>query len=424
MSAPDTEILVHITAHSTAADDKHYRSQAAAFHAFESTTSRPIFAAIVPRSGDVAHTRPPPGTAPNASGQSQSPQLSFEGVLHNLGSPDLPPAYPQYSQPQSQASVLSWRTPPSVVADSDPDGRAAVTQYTSPTRLFEHLVRSPNTPSPRSRTTGTQSQQLSVPLAPSEVIPDRPAHQDAAVQASSRSETRDRTPDGDLWRISAGDVDLGLGPFTSSEPEGTRRSVDRAGSEPLVALGHLSRRDVAASPALARSSSDTIFLNEQLSASAQEKATEAARALKLTEVHAPSPAVSCDDLAPEQLLTPNLRALINKMASRFKPHSVIRKLDPWERGYWLVECAEWTPVEWKARWYGLTNYIRDSKAGWGISCSRDRDFKWLRLYCWGYVVKHTYLALYVVTQRQLPKARARWVDSQGKTCIVMEVQER
>lgn len=47
------------------------------------------------------------------------------------------------------------------------------------------------------------------------------------------------------------------------------------------------------------------------------------------------------------------------------------------------------------------------------------DGEW-RIYCWGDVVGHIYLLLYLVSERRVKGTGARWVDGGGELVIVME----
>jgi hypothetical protein len=173
-----------------------------------------------------------------------------------------------------------------------------------------------------------------------------------------------------------------------------------------------------------RSSSDSIALQADITSSSRQREQQAADALQLLAVHAPGPPVSCAYLTPADLLTPNLIQLNKTCEKNFKPQSTLRELEPLERGYWIADCSGWQSDLWELTWLGLHNYIQARKAGWGVWCSRDPDFKWLRLYSWGCLAKHTYLVLYVTTMRRISNTKTHWVDGQGKTCIVMEVKEK
>ena len=107
------------------------------------------------------------------------------------------------------------------------------------------------------------------------------------------------------------------------------------------------------------------------------------------------------------------------LAKRFQPASQVRALLPMERGYWLVDCAGWEDDLKRSAWAFLDDYVRKGAAGWGTTCRRDRDFSWIRVYCWGGVVGHLYLVLYLMSKRKVLYTGTRWVAADGRAVVVM-----
>jgi hypothetical protein len=107
------------------------------------------------------------------------------------------------------------------------------------------------------------------------------------------------------------------------------------------------------------------------------------------------------------------------LEKRFKPESQARDLRPFERGYWLVDCASWDLDLKRSAWRFLTDYLGKGAAGWGTSCRRDRDFSWIRLYCWGCVVGHMYLVVYLMSRRKVLYTGTSWVGADGRKVVVM-----
>ncbi|KAK0672882.1 hypothetical protein QBC41DRAFT_312984 [Cercophora samala] len=139
------------------------------------------------------------------------------------------------------------------------------------------------------------------------------------------------------------------------------------------------------------------------------------------QVYSPSPPAAQTDLRPEDVISPVLAKLATELdlSVRFRPQSQTRELRPFERGYWLVETASW-PADLKlSAWVFLSDYIEKGIAGWGTSCSRDRDFSWLKLRCWGCVVGHMHLLLYVASRRQVKDTGMKWYGGDGKAVVVM-----
>ncbi|KAK4176300.1 hypothetical protein QBC36DRAFT_329608 [Triangularia setosa] len=141
---------------------------------------------------------------------------------------------------------------------------------------------------------------------------------------------------------------------------------------------------------------------------------------KLT-IYAPSPPTAQTELGPEDVISPVLAKLATELdlPTRFNPQSQTRGLRPFERGYWLVDTISWPPDLKKSAWIFLTDYIEKGIAGWGTSCSRDRDYSWIKLWCWGCVVGHMHLLLYVASRRQVKNTGMKWFGGDGGAVVVM-----
>lgn len=183
----------------------------------------------------------------------------------------------------------------------------------------------------------------------------------------------------------------------------------RAGSEPPPAkrpkVSHLQHGD------LVRSSSDTGPVISSSSPAAEELSYS-------LEIRPPSPPVGVTDVDPSDLVSGKLAKLARDLSSRYRPDSN-REIDPFERGYWLLDCTGWSLEVRFGAWVFLNNYLRSGLAGWGTWCRRDNGHDWIRLYCWGHVAKHTYLLLYLASGRQLKHTGARWYGADGQ--LVLDV---
>jgi hypothetical protein len=108
-----------------------------------------------------------------------------------------------------------------------------------------------------------------------------------------------------------------------------------------------------------------------------------------------------------------------RMEKRYQPQEQTRDLRPFERGYWLINCTTW-PDELKiSAWEFLTDYVGNGVAGWGVWCRRDKEFTWVRLYCWGSVVAYMYLVLYLASQRRIMFTGSTWTAGNGEVIITM-----
>lgn len=155
---------------------------------------------------------------------------------------------------------------------------------------------------------------------------------------------------------------------------------------------------------------------------------EALQVLKTlsTSIHAPEPEVSVKCFTTH--ITPALASLESNpdLAGRYVPATATRDLRPLERGHWLFDASS-LPAERQVKlWQFLEQVITNGGPGWGIWCDRDDSTDGLgvvRVYCWGEVVKHTYLLLYVGSGSQIRKLGARWIDAEGVRVVQMKQVE-
>lgn len=182
-------------------------------------------------------------------------------------------------------------------------------------------------------------------------------------------------------------------------------SPSRAGSLPPTKLPRLSP------PPLPRSTSDT-------GPRPPPKTTPTTTRLELLS---PPPPTSLATLLPSDLITPSLAHLASQVdiTRRFTPQSQTRELRPFERGYWLVDCSSWDEELRRSAWEFLGRHLEGGLVGWGVSCRRDEGFTWMRVYCWGGVVGHLYLVLWLASQRRVKATGTVWVAGDGERVVVM-----
>lgn len=138
-------------------------------------------------------------------------------------------------------------------------------------------------------------------------------------------------------------------------------------------------------------------------------------------------------------ITPALHQLATtlSLSTRFKPSMLARALRPAERGYWLVDTRGWDLTLQREFWEHLDEVVGDGRAGWGVTCFRDgggggdgEDLEaaaasaqsrlgLVRVYCWGEVVGHVYLLLFVASKSKVKRTSARWVDAGGAVVVTM-----
>ncbi|KAK0383343.1 hypothetical protein NLU13_9256 [Sarocladium strictum] len=136
------------------------------------------------------------------------------------------------------------------------------------------------------------------------------------------------------------------------------------------------------------------------------------------EIMPPSPPASCHMVSPEDLIPAQLSKLASDLSSCYRPSPTLRDLDPFERGYWFLDCGSWPEAARDSTWSFLQRYVRSGLAGWGLWCRRQElPHRFIRVYCWGHVVKHAYLLLYLASERRLKTTAAVWFDAEGKEVV-------
>lgn len=477
--SPEVEILIHITAPSRAADDEKCRSLAFAYLDFEPAASLPTSSA--PLIGSVGSVGSGAGRSdhghyilqqqqtsqgrsqhdPRLSGQValfESPMASFQSVLDNANSPRivtrnrarLMQASPEFMR--SQATQSTWQSPPSMVEDSIPQNHVTSTAFTSPTRVLEHYLQAFDSSSQaHTRSSGANSEQIiagtpvrpqdsqgdkenhrqnpeSTPVIPRTPFPATPVQQGGHLdQQITKNELGARNDLPDTRSVISQSSEGAIEETTLDSSFGIP-PVGRADSEPLPSR---KAQEVAADSTprqLARTSSDTGPRTSVRKTTVVTVDFLASHGLKYEslELYAPDPPVSTSLVEPQGLVTPNLGRLAKSLETEkpFLPKEQTRELRPTERGYWLLDCATWSAELKRDCWAFLANYIGTGAAGWGVSCRRDADFRWVRTYCWGTVVPHIYQLLYLATQREVLFTGAAWVGGDGETVVVMGARER
>ncbi|KAI1501865.1 hypothetical protein F5X99DRAFT_428119 [Biscogniauxia marginata] len=138
------------------------------------------------------------------------------------------------------------------------------------------------------------------------------------------------------------------------------------------------------------------------------------------EVQAPEPPVGDLLITPEELVSPPLAKLAEDLSipKRFRTETISREIRPFERGFWLLDCSGWDDRLRREGWAFLTNYVGNGAAGWGVRSLRDGGFQWIRVYCWGHIVPHIYLLLYLVSQRDILFTGSSWFDGAGEQVVI------
>ncbi|KAI1096237.1 hypothetical protein F5B19DRAFT_438446 [Rostrohypoxylon terebratum] len=475
---PEVEILVHIGAPSRAVDDTRYRSLATSYLEFHPARRVELLSQASPRLGgnnggyevegqgilqdpsrDVATGQP----SSELFGTLKSPQASFQSVIDNAASPRIPRAFNPEDESASAVEESTmpltqspgWESPSSIVQDSFMGNHIDIPNFTSPTRVLEHYLQRFDSPS-----TGPTASQISVssisrgsasrnsahprtvdklsaptvPYTPS-VVPCTPPgdHHPQLRALPKRAYVKEiyKRPIQQSQQQSSQSQDEvtsdSIIEETIMESSSDPRSVARADSEPAPTKRH-KPNSILGLRALPRAASD---IGPRPSAR-QKSSTLTVNFLsdhrytyESLELRAPDPSISVAHIEPENFITPGLERLAKDLSipKRYKPKEMKRDLLPLERGYWLVDCSTWDSQLKRDAWAYLANYVGTGVAGWGIWCRRDKDFRSLRIYCWGLVAAHVYLLLYLASQRKILYTGGSWVDCEGIPVVVMDTRD-
>lgn len=454
---PDVEILVHVDAPSRVADDATYRQLAQAYLAFD-----PGSRGCVSRIGTDEQAASP--TSHSSSGDQRVPgprqeftrleqaivvdsqELSFQSALDNRESPRLPPSRAieaddeqviPSSLPEHAGSPRSWRPLPSQISDSYPMPNASI--YVSPTRLLQRFMgRQRPSPISSQQSSSLGEGETRITASPSEIhipssIPE-PAQEDDPVvgdgctnarkivpvtplapTANKRQASVDIREDDANWdttHITVSDVSAN----SLEQPSSMRYSEPPRPSKKTRVEGGQSAHAESNAGDLVRSSDATLPTHPSPSFPGQDT-------LGALEIRPPSPPVGVATIQPDDLVPEKLARLAAQLSSRYRPVAT-RDVQPFERGYWLVDCTTWTPEKLADTWTFLASYVGGGLAGWGVWCRRDDNHAWIRLYCWGHLVKHTYLLLYLASGRHLKLTGGEWRGGDGEVAVTVPPHEK
>ncbi|KAK5987318.1 hypothetical protein PT974_11443 [Cladobotryum mycophilum] len=432
----DVEILVHATAPSRTVDDAAYRQLAQAYLSFQSQTQTSISTTQLRQQISFSGSQELEPASFSQSFIPESLDLSFEGVIDNRSSPPLRKATSFSPQNLEPSSSQSWCAPPSHVSDSYPMPDAKFLHVT-PNRVLERYLSgfpsSTNIPESSSPSRRPRNRAPSVELHEEEV------HIPSSIPVPDSEDDDD--PDVTICHLGAGKII----PVTPMPPGGfarKRRESNQEYDQTVIDVTHIpssaisrvsvsfSQRAESAPPEskrprtsidetsslnLLRSSSDAGPERKRPTSSPLATADDFGHTL---EIRPPSPPPGIEEIEPSGLVSEKLAKLARDLSSRYRPKTK-RPVDPFERGYWLLDCTTWSQDTRLEAWIFLVNYLRSGLAGWGVWCRRDTSHDWIRLYCWGHVAKHTYLLLYLASGRHMKATGAEWFGADGE--LVLEV---
>ncbi|KAJ5193441.1 hypothetical protein N7449_009583 [Penicillium cf. viridicatum] len=450
IQAPDSQILVHITAGSTAQDDARYRAQVAAILDFQCASRHPLMEennSSPPTSVDNTHSL----SAGTAMQSSVSPTTQHEAspILREAPRPAYttlssdPRLLPEKDSPAPRKHIISNHPDSlesliSVIPDSQPGiGQELVRAEQS------HAELSPPSqlaPPPKRRRTAPASPDPAQPL----LIADSPATDQPAASH-------------------------GVIPIENQQPIPT-------GFPEIPIEISSSDQGKAPDPSITHTTTPSHHIPANTPTPTQTPNHINLSTLPL-EIHPPRPPISTAPFTTH--ITPTLSMLTERLnpARTYKPSTQTRPLDPLERGYWLVHLAvenprtrerdsadpadpnptpksgttnatqnptskpkpkpkpkeimrTWPYPLFHAFWSFLSDFVgRDGRAGWGVWCileaatapstlSSDTHVS-LKVYAWGEVAMHVYLLLFLASERQIRGMGVQWRDAGEEVVIQM-----
>ena len=136
----------------------------------------------------------------------------------------------------------------------------------------------------------------------------------------------------------------------------------------------------------------------------------------------PETSVMSPGSLPSQV-TNHLAAIKTKNPNRFRPSRIRRDLETDERGYWRVECMHWPPKIQQDFWSSLCEHVCSGRIGWGTTLHREsgsgHTLGLVRLYCWGEVVEHMWLLVWLCSRGKVSSLGSRWIDANGIAVVEM-----
>lgn len=483
------EILVHTTALSRGPDDARYRALAQAYLDFEPLERSKLGDESIESSAREANSRPQEELLRSTQGErlseasyrpeeepqsvsllsisSQyaymnridslgglySPILSFNSVMDNADSPGFRnyinhgQELPTSSQEQNlvRDSQDSWKPPPSIVSDSQPEPDGPVAALSSPSRVWEVFLKqienSEGLVSAYGNEDNKAQQELSpeLPYSHSEFL----LSTSSIIASESSSASREPSSPSPIRKPNqhTGKSIQNRGNLPSTQNPATtlkRKRIELSEMEVQVSSSAPLRLSIKSS--ITTSSLEQTQKRRRVDFDRIEmtgsriipssKTTEVATSsptydtsiwAEKCEIRPPPPRTSSKALTVENLITPSLKNLTNKMplAILYKPHEQKRELRPMERGYWLINWQTWDTKLQDRCWECLGNFVGKGYGGWGVWCIRNVQHESFRVYCWGVVVEHIYLLLYMASESKIKRSAAHWIGGDGEAVIKM-----
>ncbi|KAI2477038.1 hypothetical protein Ptr902_11580 [Pyrenophora tritici-repentis] len=143
-----------------------------------------------------------------------------------------------------------------------------------------------------------------------------------------------------------------------------------------------------------------------------------------TDAYAPEPKISiaCPGSLPSQI-TGALEALKNQNPNRFRPVKQRGTPKADDRGYWSIDCAHWPQDYQQEFWNHMCDQVASDRLGWGVTLHREggtsQSLGRVKLYCWGEVVEHMWLVLWLFSRAKINGSKLKWIDADGNAIFEM-----
>jgi hypothetical protein len=122
-------------------------------------------------------------------------------------------------------------------------------------------------------------------------------------------------------------------------------------------------------------------------------------------------------------VTKHLAAIRAQNPLHFNPSIKLRVPDLDERGYWWVNCSNWAAKLQFDFWSSLSEDVISGRLGWGTTLHRTSQSSatlgQVRLYCWGEIVEHVWLTLWLCSHGEVSGSGSKWYDADN--IVVFEV---
>lgn len=136
----------------------------------------------------------------------------------------------------------------------------------------------------------------------------------------------------------------------------------------------------------------------------------------------PAPEVSI--VQPQTLptqITGYLAELLLKNPARFSASKQSSMPGFDERGCWAIECTTWERKAQLEFWNSLKQHVLSGRLGWGTTLHREngskRNLGLVKLYCWGEIVEHIWLVLWLSSRGAIINNGTKWLNADGVATI-------